>query len=83
MTKKPTVVILENCENYENKLDLFNLLLIRQRVDREVELLDKVEAAAAAEQQQQQQKGSWFSGWWGSKEDTALQAGNDGDISKC
>lgn len=42
----------------EEKLDLFNLILIRNRVDLEVE-------KSGILQKQEAQKGSWLSGWWG------------------
>lgn len=79
MSKKPSALMLQNCEIFENKLDLFNLLLIRQCVDVEVEVSGKREAAA---QQLEKQQKSWFSGWWGKKEDDTQSTADNGDISK-
>lgn len=59
-------------------MDLFNLLLIRQRVELEVEKCGKLQQA----QQQTQQKSSWFGGWWGSKDDSAQNKDKDNDICK-
>lgn len=72
---KPTAAILQGCEKFEEKIDLFNLLLIRKRVELEVEKSGKFEA----QQVQQQQKGSWF-GWWGSKDTASQDNGKDNDI---
>lgn len=58
-------------------MDLFNLLLIRQRVELEVEKCGKLQQA---QQQVQQQKGSWFGGWFGSKNDTEQDKEKDSDI---
>ncbi|CAH0407407.1 unnamed protein product [Chilo suppressalis] len=42
----------------EKKLDLFNLVVIRQQIELEVERLGKLEAEANKSR-------GWFSGWWG------------------
>ncbi|CAG9795097.1 unnamed protein product [Diatraea saccharalis] len=42
----------------EKKLDLFNLVVIRQKIEMEVERLGKLEAEANKSR-------GWFSGWWG------------------
>ncbi|CAG9559724.1 unnamed protein product [Danaus chrysippus] len=42
----------------EKKLDLFNLVVIRQRIEMEVERLGKLEEEAKKSR-------GWFSGWWG------------------
>lgn len=39
MTKKPAAAVVQTCEKFEEKLDLFNLLLIRQRVELEVRFM--------------------------------------------
>ncbi|KAM3967394.1 vacuolar protein sorting 13C isoform 2-T2 [Aphomia sociella] len=49
----------------EKKLDLFNLVVIRQRIEMEVERLGKIE-------QEAKKSRGWFGGWWsggGSKDD--------------
>lgn len=69
---------MQGCEKYEEKLDLFNLLLIRQRVELEVEKCGKLQQA----QQQTLQKSSWFGGWWGSKDDSAQDKDKDNDICR-
>lgn len=48
--------LLDDCEK---KLDLFNLVVIRQKIEMEVERLGK------AQEEAQKNKG-WFSSWWGS-----------------
>lgn len=71
--KKPNAETLQTIDTCEKKLDLFNLLLIRQRVDLEVEKSGKLEA------EQAQKKGSWFS-WWGGKQDNGENENKDKDI---
>ncbi|CAK1546186.1 unnamed protein product [Leptosia nina] len=53
----------------EKSLDLFNLVVIRQQIELEVERLGKLEAEAKKSR-------GWFSGWWGggsSKDDEISQ----------
>lgn len=72
--RKVTKDIQENVDWHEGRLDLFNLLLIRNRVDLEVE-------KSGILQKQEAKQGSWFSGWWGGgKADDG--ADNDKDICK-
>ncbi|KAG7307792.1 hypothetical protein JYU34_006387 [Plutella xylostella] len=56
----------------EKKLDLFNLVVIRQKIEMEVERLGKLEAKARKSQ-------GWFSGWWGGADakDDELAEGTD------
>lgn len=61
--RKVTNEIQQKVDLHEERLDLFNLLLIRNRVDLEVE-------KSGILQKQEEKQGSWFSGWWG---------GNKGD----
>lgn len=71
--RKVTNEIQQNVDLYEERLDLFNLMLIRNRVDLEVEksgILDK----------QVEKQGSWFTGWWGGTKDNG--DGGDKDICK-
>ncbi|XP_030388188.1 vacuolar protein sorting-associated protein 13 [Scaptodrosophila lebanonensis] len=68
LTKKPSAMLIETCTLLEKELDLFNLLLIRQRVNIEIA---KLRESAPVE------KAGWFSGWWGGgakKEESEEQA---------
>ncbi|XP_052841610.1 intermembrane lipid transfer protein Vps13 [Drosophila gunungcola] len=57
LNKKPSAVLTETCNLLETKLDIFNLLLIRQRVN--IEIAKQREAVPEPKQ-------GWFSGWgWG------------------
>lgn len=56
--KKLTNDIKECLERHEEHLDLFNLVLIRKRVNFEVE-------QSGVLQKPQVQSSGWFSGWWG------------------
>ncbi|XP_017078120.1 vacuolar protein sorting-associated protein 13 [Drosophila eugracilis] len=57
LNKKPPAVLIETCRLLEKELDIFNLLLIRQRVN--IEIAKQREAVP-------EQKSGWFSGWgWG------------------
>ncbi|XP_034653735.1 vacuolar protein sorting-associated protein 13 [Drosophila subobscura] len=56
LSKKPAATLTETCSLLEQELDAFNLLLIRQRVNIEIE---KLRVAAPVE------KAGWLSGWWG------------------
>lgn len=50
---------VQHCiDRTEESLDLFNLVLIRKRVNFEVE-------QSGALEKPQQSSGGWFSGWWG------------------
>lgn len=74
-SRKVTKEIQENIDWHEERLDLFNLLLIRNRVDLEVEksgILQKPEV----------KQGSWFSGWWGGGKADGGE-GDEKDICKC
>ncbi|KAH8237095.1 hypothetical protein KR038_004232 [Drosophila bunnanda] len=57
LSKKPPAVLVETCNLLEQELDIVNLLMIRQRVNIEIEKM--LEAGP-------EQKAGWFSGWgWG------------------
>lgn len=58
LAKKPTATQVETVKLCEEKLDLFNLVLIRNRVGLEI---DKIKLK---EIEDQKNKG-WFGGWWG------------------
>ncbi|XP_054740711.1 intermembrane lipid transfer protein Vps13 [Anastrepha obliqua] len=59
LSKKPPASLVETCTLLEQKLDLFNLVLIRKRVQIEVDKIRK------DEETRQSQKGGWFGGWFG------------------
>lgn len=59
LTAKKLPNDVQQCiDRTEEALDLFNLVLIRKRVNFEVE-------QSGILQKPQQSSGSWFSGWWG------------------
>lgn len=62
ISKKFPTDVKNAVELYEEKLDLFNLLLIRNRIDLEVEKSGILE-------KQEENSGGWFSGWFSSKKD--------------
>lgn len=62
LAKKPTHELLDIVEDCEKKLNLQNLVIIRQKVELEVEKEAKIEKEASS-------NAGWFSGWWGSKKD--------------
>lgn len=69
-TKKPTQQLLDQIEECEKKLNLQNLVVIRQQTELELEKLTKEKAV-------EESKG-WFSGWWGGgKRDSTKDS--DGD----
>lgn len=74
ISKKVPGDVQQSLAQCEEELDLFNMILIRNRVDFEVEksgLLQKAEPP----------KSGWFSGWWGGgKADE--NNGQDKDIRK-
>ncbi|XP_021940255.1 vacuolar protein sorting-associated protein 13 isoform X3 [Zootermopsis nevadensis] len=61
---------LDNCEKV---MDVFNIVLIRQKIEVEVERMDRKE-----QEMKKQKSGGWFSGWFGgssqTKEEEALTA---------
>jgi vacuolar protein sorting-associated protein 13A/C len=72
-TKKPTTQLLEEIDECEKKLNIQNLVIIRQKVELEIEKTTKEKAA-------EEPKG-WFSGWWGGKKEDAKDD-ESGDIKK-
>lgn len=72
-TKKPTPQLLEEIEECERNLNIQNLVILRQKVELEVEKTTKEKAA-------EEPKG-WFSGWWGGKKDDS-KADESADIKK-
>lgn len=56
----------------EKKLDVTNLVIIRQRIQLEVERLGK--------QQEEVSKKSWFSSWWGGSKDADENLKNSTDL---
>lgn len=73
LAKKPTQLILDEVEDCEKKLNIQNLVIIRQKVELEVEKLTK-------EKEVVESKG-WFSGWWGGKKEDTTGSDTD-DIKK-
>ncbi|KAJ2952086.1 hypothetical protein O0L34_g4356 [Tuta absoluta] len=59
----------------EKRLDLFNLVVIRQRIEMEVERLGKLEAEARKSR-------GWFGGWWSSANAKDDQLSENTDILK-
>lgn len=70
ISKKVPNDVQQCIDQYEEYLDLLNLILIRNRVDLEVEKSGKLEKSEA-------QKGGWFSGWWGSKTEDSTDKNKD------
>lgn len=69
MAKKPTSTQVEMVKMCEEKLDLFNLVLIRNRVGLEV---DRIKLK---EEEEQKNKG-WFGGWFGGAKKTGESDSN-------
>ncbi|EDW02215.1 vacuolar protein sorting-associated protein 13 [Drosophila grimshawi] len=69
-SKKPPQMLVETCNMLEQELDVFNLLLIRQRVNMEIAKSREAEPA---------QSGGWFSGWWGGGSNTQRSAAETDD----
>ena len=67
--KKPTQLLLDQVEDCEKKLNIQNLVIIRQQVELEVEKLLK-------EKEETDSKG-WFGGWWGGKKDDGKESEDD------
>ncbi|XP_039957880.1 vacuolar protein sorting-associated protein 13 [Bactrocera tryoni] len=74
LSKKPPASLTETCTLLEQKLDLFNLVLIRKRVQIEVDKIRK------DEETRQSQKSGWFGGWFGGGQKT--EDGESNDIVK-
>lgn len=72
-SKKPNAETLKQCEEFEMKLDLYNIIIIRQKIELEVEKLGKLE--------KEQPKKGWFS-WWGGKESETKTNDDTDDISE-
>lgn len=75
ISKKVPNEVQQCVDQYEECIDLFNLMLIRNRVDLEVEMSGKLQKP------EEQKSSGWFSGWWGSnKAETTVD--KDKDICK-
>ncbi|KAG5677846.1 hypothetical protein PVAND_007566 [Polypedilum vanderplanki] len=72
-TKKPTQQLLDQVEECEQKLNIQNLVIIRQRVELEIEKSSKEKAETESK--------GWFSGWWSSKKEDTKESDTD-DIKK-
>lgn len=71
--KKLTPEITARSEDLERILDLHNIVVIRQKVEFEVQKEGK--------RQEEEQKGGWFSSWWGGGAKKTDDAENAADIS--
>ncbi|XP_039442815.1 intermembrane lipid transfer protein Vps13 isoform X7 [Culex pipiens pallens] len=72
--KKLTPEITARSEDLERILDLHNIVVIRQKVEFEVQKEGK--------RQEEEQKGGWFSSWWGGGAKKTDDADNAADIKK-
>ncbi|XP_058986884.1 intermembrane lipid transfer protein Vps13 [Musca domestica] len=61
LTKKPSATLEETCALAEQKLDLFNLMLIRKRIQLEVDRVRQSEET----KKENTKKAGWFGGWFG------------------
>lgn len=76
MKKIPAELTIQ-LQEMENKLDVFNIVLIRQRIE------VQVERDQAEELRQKQQRKGWFSSWWGgAAEADAIQPGSAAELGK-
>lgn len=60
-SKKPSATVEATCSIAEQKLDLFNLILIRKRIQLEVDRLRQEEETKKGSDS----KSTWFGGWFG------------------
>lgn len=60
-SKKPSATVEATCSIAEQKLDLFNLILIRKRIQLEVDRLRQEEET----KKESGSKSAWFGGWFG------------------
>lgn len=74
VSKKPAQQLLDEVEDCEKKLNLQNLVIIRQQVELEAE-------KTAREKESEKVAKGWFGGWWGSKKDDD-KTGETDDIKK-
>lgn len=64
--KKPTQQLLDQVEDCEKQLNIQNLVIIRQKVELEVE--------KSLKQKEETESKGWFSGWWGKKDDSTSES---------
>jgi len=69
-TTKPPAEVVKTCEHCEKCLDVLNIILIRQKIEVEVERRGLLE-------QQSRSQAGWFSGWWGGGSKTDDSAKTD------
>lgn len=75
--KKIPAELTIQLQEMENKLDVFNIVLIRQRIE------VQVERDQAEEARQKQQRKGWFSSWWGgAAEAEAVQPGSAAELGE-
>lgn len=72
--KKLTPEITTRCEDLERVLDLHNIIVIRKKVEFEVQKEGK--------KQEAEQKSGWFSSWWSGGAKKTDDSSNTTDISK-
>ncbi|KAF2903862.1 hypothetical protein ILUMI_02321 [Ignelater luminosus] len=72
--KKVSQEMQNALDNYEKKLDIINIVIIRQKIELEVARLGQIQA--------QRQSKSWFSSWWGSAKDEDKDLEESTDILK-
>ncbi|XP_029725509.1 intermembrane lipid transfer protein Vps13 isoform X2 [Aedes albopictus] len=72
--KKLTPEIITRCEDLERVLDLQNIIVIRKKVELEVQKEGK--------KQEAEQKSGWFSSWWSGGAKKVDDASNTTDIKK-
>lgn len=76
-SKKVPAELAIQLQEMETKLDVFNIVLIRQRIE------VQVERDIAEELKQKQERKGWFSSWWGgAAEAEAVQPGSAAELGK-
>ena len=72
-TKKISADIIKACEEYEMQLDIYNIIIIRQKIELEIDKQDK--------QIENQTKRGWFSSLWYGSDGEKKSDENTDDIS--
>ncbi|XP_014254768.1 vacuolar protein sorting-associated protein 13 isoform X2 [Cimex lectularius] len=65
--------IISACKQLEEKLDVLNIILLRERVEMEVLKEEKRESTRSS-------GSGWFSGWWFSNKDMQIKDDKDNDL---
>ncbi|KAF6206535.1 hypothetical protein GE061_017769 [Apolygus lucorum] len=74
-TAKPSQQQVAACREIEEDLDALNIILVRQRVELELER-EHVQAAKTTP------KSGWFGGWWGQSSSSATESDSENDAVK-